>query len=77
MLMDYYGEPPVYMIGLLGTAAGTFFGSISSDKEKRDADIARTAHRAEAKVDALAEVAETQHPGSTDKVQHETGESGQ
>lgn len=37
------GEPPSYLVGLLGTAAGAFFAAISSDKDKRDADDAERA----------------------------------
>ena len=63
---DYRGEPPNYLVGLLGTAAGAFFAAIGSDKQKRDAETRdtaitaeKTARRAEAKADTvLAE----QHP---------------
>ncbi|AKF14682.1 hypothetical protein SEA_ALANGRANT_17 [Mycobacterium phage AlanGrant] len=58
VVSDYFGEPPNYLVGLLGTAAGAFFAAIGSDKQKRDAetrDIAitaeKTARRAEAKAD--------------------------
>ena len=70
--MDYFGEPPNYIVGLLGTAAGAFFTALGSDKQKRDEEIRDTAvsakkvaERAEAKADVLTEVAEHEHPGST------------
>lgn len=50
-------EPPNYLIALLGTSAGAFFAAIGSDKQKKDTEVAHTAERAEAKVDALVEVA--------------------
>lgn len=65
---DVLGEPSNYLIGLLGTATGTFFGALSTDKAKRDAEIARSARRAETKVDALAEVAKREHPDSYKQV---------
>ncbi|QPX62131.1 membrane protein [Mycobacterium phage Indlovu] len=72
VVSDYFGEPPTYLVGLLGTAAGAFFAAIGSDKQKRDADTRQTAEaaqtvavRAEVKADQLATVAEHEHPGST------------
>ena len=53
VVSDYFGEPPTYLTGLLGTAAGVWFAAIGSDKRKRDDDVAATAHRAEAKADRL------------------------
>lgn len=50
---DYFGEPPNYLVGLLGTAAGAFFTAIGSDRNKRDAEVSATAHRAEAKAEAV------------------------
>ncbi|AER48931.1 hypothetical protein SEA_DONNY_17 [Mycobacterium phage Donny] len=67
---DIIGEPPAYLVGLLGTAAGAFFTAIGSDKQKRDADVRETAveakkvaERAETKADSLGEIAERDHPG--------------
>lgn len=66
---DYLGEPPNYLVGLLGTAAGAFFAAIGSDKQKKDQEVAstattakETAERAEAKADAGLEVAKAEHP---------------
>lgn len=41
LVVDYFGEPPTYLTGLLGTAAGAFFTALGSDKAKRDADVRR------------------------------------
>lgn len=79
VITDYFGEPPSYLVGLLGTAAGAFFAAVGSDKQKRDTEVAQTAgeakdtavvakkvaERAEAKADTLAEVTETQLPGDS------------
>lgn len=62
VVSDYFGEPPNYLVGLLGTAAGAFFAAIGSDKQKREQDVAQTAKRAEAKADAAVEVAAREHP---------------
>ncbi|UJQ86541.1 membrane protein [Mycobacterium phage PenguinLover67] len=69
VVSDYIGEPPNYLVGLLGTAAGAFFAAIGSDKQKKDQEVASTArdaqqvaHRAEAKADAGLEVAKAEHP---------------
>lgn len=59
---DIFGEPSSYLIALLGTAAGTFFGAISSDKAKRDADVAHIARQAKRKADDLEDVARKEHP---------------
>lgn len=59
---DVFGEPSTYLIGMLGTAAGTFFGALSSDKAKRDADVAQVAEQAKRKVDELETVARREHP---------------
>lgn len=69
VVTDVIGEPPTYLVGLLGTAAGAFFAAIGSDKSKRDGEVRDTAtdandtaHRAERKADALGEVAAREHP---------------
>ncbi|QWY84362.1 hypothetical protein SEA_KNOCKER_20 [Mycobacterium phage Knocker] len=62
VVSDFFGEPPNYLVGLLGTAAGAFFAAIGSDKGKRDADTRDTADRAEHKADRAIEVAEQEHP---------------
>lgn len=59
---DYFGEPPNYLVGLLGTAAGAFFAAIGSDKQKKETEVKATAERAEAKADAAVEVAQAEHP---------------
>lgn len=53
LVSDYFAEPPTYLVGLLGTAAGAFFGAVGSDKAKKEAEVSRTAKRAEAKADAV------------------------
>lgn len=72
---DMVGEPPTYLVGLLGTAAGAFFSALNADKTKREREIAktagraeRTAGRAEAKADALADVAREEHPDMSDRL---------
>lgn len=75
VVSDKFGEPPNYLVGLLGTAAGAFFAAIGSDKEKREKDTRQvaveardTASRAETKADTLAEVAEAEHPETRAKL---------
>lgn len=70
------GEPPTYLVGLLGTAAGAFFGAIGSDKSKREREIerrstaaSRQAGRAERKADLVAEVASEEHPEMTERLE--------
>lgn len=66
-LVDAFaGEPPNYLVGLLGTAAGAFFGALSTDKAKRERDIAEVAVSAKRKADALGEVARQNHPDDFD-----------
>ena len=69
VVTDVIGEPPTYLVGLLGTAAGAFFAAIGSDKSKRDGEVRATAHdanttahRAEAKADKIGEVIADEHP---------------
>lgn len=76
VISDYFGEPPNYLVGLLGTAAGAFFAAISSDKQKRDNEVSSTAQRAdetakraEAKADTLGEVARQEHPEVADRIE--------
>lgn len=61
---DSRGDPPDYLVGLLGVASTTFFGAIAGDKAQRDKEIAKTAHRAEAKADALVDAVEHEMPGT-------------
>ena len=65
---DYLGEPPNYLVGLLGTAAGAFFTAIGSDQNKRNIETRDTAERAERKADVLKEVAEREHPEAHDQL---------
>lgn len=67
VVTDMIGEPPTYLVGMLGSAAGVWFGAMGGDKQKRDAEVVKTvehaqatANRAEAKADVLAEA--TDHP---------------
>lgn len=67
VVSDYFGEPPNYLVGLLGTAAGAFFTAIGSDKNKREAEVAETAldakkiaQRAERKVEEASGDAHTE-----------------
>jgi len=68
VITDIIGEPPTYLTGLLGTAGGVLFAAIGSDKNKRDQEVAKTAQRAEAKADALTEVAAREHPEHADQI---------
>ena len=47
VVSDVFGEPPNYLVALLGTAAGAFFAAIGSDKQKKDEDVRHTAVDAE------------------------------
>ena len=83
VVTDMIGEPPTYLVGLLGTAAGAFFTALGSDKGKREADVSATATRAEAtadraegKADALSEVAAHEHPDAIDRVPPPAGNGG-
>lgn len=78
-IADWKGEPPTYLVALLGTSAGAFFTALGSDKNKREAETRefaataqKTAERAEGKADHLTEVAEREHPGAT----HDDGTGG-
>lgn len=68
VVTDMIGDPPTYLTGLLGTAAGAWFAAIANDKKKFDQavskaanDAHKTATRAEAKADTLADVAVSEH----------------
>ena len=61
-------QAPTYLTGLLGASATAFFVATGSDKNKSDVDTKDTANRAEAKVDALAHVAEQMHPESAEQL---------
>jgi len=58
VITDIIGEPPNYLVALLGTAAGAFFAAIGSDRQKRQAEVGETAKRAETKADSAKVVAE-------------------
>lgn len=75
VVTDYFGEPPTYLTGLLGTAAGIWVAALGSDKNKREADVARTAdtaqetaERAEAKADTLGRVTAQDHPDVVERI---------
>lgn len=68
VLSDYRGEPPNYLVGLLGTAAGAFFAAIGSDKQKKDAEVRETAERAERKADAVGRVTAAEHPDKVTEI---------
>ncbi|QNJ56082.1 membrane protein [Mycobacterium phage Heath] len=68
VLSDYWGEPPNYLVGLLGTAAGAFFAAIGSDKQKKDAEVRETAERAERKADAVGRVTAAEHPDKVTEI---------
>lgn len=66
---ELFGEAPQGMVTLVGLAGGALLGKLTGDKRKRDDERAETvkdandtAHRAEAKADRAAAVAETEHP---------------
>lgn len=72
MVWEALGTAPQGMVTLVGLAGGALFGAVSGDRKKRDADVERTANRAdstadraEAKADRLAHVAESEHPDTT------------
>jgi len=71
VISDKFGEPPQYLVGLLGTSAGAFFAAIGSDKQKRDQEVAQTAERAERKADKLVEVARAEHPETAARAEAE------
>lgn len=74
--IDSSGDPPDYLVGLLGTAAATFFGAIAGDKAKKDAEVERTASRAEAKADAIVEAVEHEMPGTAARAELRIEEEG-
>lgn len=51
VVTDVIGEPPQYLVALLGTSAGAFFAALGSDRRKRNADVGAKAERAEVKAD--------------------------
>lgn len=72
IVWELVGTAPQGMVTLVGVAGGAFFGAVSGDKKKRDADTERkadraeaTADRAEVKADRLTDVAEQTHPDET------------
>lgn len=62
------GTAPQGMVTLVGVAGGALFGAVSGDKRKREQDTERVASRADRKADALAEVADHEHPGTANHV---------
>lgn len=71
VITDIIGEPPNYLVGLLGAATSAWFGTVATDKAKRDAETSATAKRAEVKADVLTDVANREHPGSKDRLKKE------
>ena len=57
VVTDVIGEPPNYLVALLGTSAGAFFAALGSDRQKRQTEVARTAERAEVKADQARTIA--------------------
>ncbi|ASZ73441.1 hypothetical protein SEA_ROY17_16 [Mycobacterium phage Roy17] len=70
VVTDYFGEPPNYLVGLLGTAAGAFFAAIGSDQQKKAADLAQTATEASTSA-ARAETTAERAEHKIDEVLHE------
>lgn len=73
---DTFGEPSNYLIGILGTAAGTFFGALSTDKAKKEADVVRMVEKTKAKVDELETVAREEHPDTYRHIDDDDGGRG-
>ena len=57
VVTDVIGEPPQYLVALLGTSAGAFFAALGSDRQKRNADARAKAERAEVKADRAEAIA--------------------
>lgn len=84
---SYFETAPPGLLTLLGLAGGAWFGAAQDDRKKKEQDTKDTAvsakqtadraeetgERAEGKVDRLTEVAEKQHPGSTEAVKGPNG----
>lgn len=51
VIWEIVATAPQGLVSLLGIAGGAWFGAVSGDKKKRDADTEATAHRAEATAD--------------------------
>lgn len=58
VVTDIIGEPPNYLVALLGTSAGAFFAALGSDRQKRNTEAGETAKRAEVKADRAKSIAE-------------------
>lgn len=58
VVTDIIGEPPPYLVALLGTSAGAFFAALGSDRQKRNADVGAKAERAEVKATQAKVIAE-------------------
>jgi hypothetical protein len=50
---EIVGEAPAGLTTLLGVAGGAWFGAMSDDKKKRDAEVSDTAHRTEVTADRI------------------------
>jgi hypothetical protein len=79
--VDHFGEPPNYLVGLLGTAAGAFFTAIGSDKNKREAEDReydrREIERRMGRSEKRADDAEDRESGwSQHRNHHDTGDGG-
>ena len=57
VVTDIIGEPPNYLVALLGTSAGAFFAALGSDRQKKAAELTEKAERAEVKADQARVVA--------------------
>lgn len=62
VVWEMVGQAPQGLVSLLGVAGGAWFGAVSGDKKKREAEVAATAERAEAKADRVAAVTERIDP---------------
>lgn len=58
---EIIGVAPIGLTTLLGTASGAWFASVSSDKRKKEDDIAADAAVAKEKVERLERVAVAEH----------------
>lgn len=68
LVWEAVSTAPPGLVTLLGVAGAAWFGALTDDKKKRDAETSDTANRAEAKADRLTDLAEQEHPGTTRRV---------